>query len=173
VDPDGLDPIPTNLLQFYNALFGANFAGVDIRTGRDASVVFSLTIGDMRGLTLGPYIFLRSDAARQFNGRTSDGIALVGHELTHVLQFAGSDFVLGSFLSPYLHDFTANLVDGQAFMRAYQNIREEIVARSIEIRISRFLVDHKELFDKLMAGQSLTDEELDIVRAELVDTLWK
>src|SRR5688500_16457441 len=39
VDPDGLDPLPTALLQFYNAAFRNDFSSVDISSGPVARAV--------------------------------------------------------------------------------------------------------------------------------------
>src|SRR5688572_3698532 len=64
VDPDGLDPLPTVWLQFFNAMFRTDFSAVDVKTGGIGRVVTDTA--DASGVTLGHYIFLSPQAADNF-----------------------------------------------------------------------------------------------------------
>ena len=166
IDPDGLDPLPAGLLQFFNAVFKSNFGNVDIQTGRLARLVTKAADG-ADAVTLGPKIFLSADAAQEYEARTRDAIALIGHELMHVQQYRLMPEVHLNFFSLYFGNYLANRTSGQSANQAYQNITFEKQGFDAQRRIREFLERYGDIFRRLAEGEKLTPEEIKLVEREL------
>src|ERR1700730_5556606 len=160
VDPTGLDPLPANLAQFFGAFFGADFSHVDVQTGLIARMVTRIA-GSAGGVTIASTISLNPRVAEGYTARNAGSLGLVGHELTHVLQYE----VLGvnRFLQAYLQEYNYNRTQGQSDDQAYRNIIQEEVAYRVQGVLDGFLVNHQEIAEKLESGQSLNQEELNLV----------
>jgi RHS repeat-associated protein len=103
VDPNGYDPIPPDLLRFYNQFFGGDFSNVSLHT--DMSGMLERT-GNW-GVTFGNHIFLTPSAMEQIQAFSEQGITGLGHELTHVLQYQSLGFP--RFVNFYVLDTALNL----------------------------------------------------------------
>src|SRR5688572_30300310 len=176
IDPNGLEPLPAALLQFYSAVFKMDLSHVQIRTGMGATGV--TRAAGAKGVTVGGEIFLAPPDAADYEQRTSVGIALVGHELLHVSQQHLLDSCVGSaciqmpgFLTKYLTEYAGGRLRGQSHFEAYQGISFEQEAFRLERRIRNFLgssaARNREILRKLQAGQELTPDELELVRDSL------
>ena len=79
---------------------------------------------DMRGVTLGPRIYLRAGA---YDANTADGVELLGHELVHVRQYRGGMTVL-RYLWASRRGYRRNPYEVEAFALGAR-IRAEAAAR--------------------------------------------
>jgi len=165
LDPDGLRPLRANELQFFNAFFGADFSTVDVKSGFVANTITSVAGAD--GVTLGENIFLSPRSSQGFDQGDWSSVALVGHELTHVLQYRALG--IGKFLDLYLANYSFNRSKGQSDQEAYSNIVVEEVARKFEQRMVRFLNRNPEIAAKLESGESFSNSELDLISSALQD----
>ena len=163
VDPDGLRPLRANELQFFNAFFGADFSTVDVKGGVLGRAVTA--VAGAGGVTLGEDVFLSADDSARFDGGTARGVALVGHELTHVLQYRH----LGGqrFLDAYLQNYAFNRRSGQPHQEAYENIIQEDVAFKVGRVIRSFLAKNPDIASKLQAGQIFTDSDIALISSAL------
>jgi hypothetical protein len=73
----GGDPLPPNVRQKMESFFGTSFADVRVHVGPHASAIGALAF------TQGSHIHF---APGQYNPVTPQGQAILGHELTHVVQ---------------------------------------------------------------------------------------
>lgn len=163
VDPDGLEPLPADLLLFFNNFFTHDFSQVDVQTGLTAR--FVTAAAGAEGVTLGSTIYLSPAAAVDYEQATPSGIALLGHELTHVLQYSylGTD----RFLQGYGQNYVSNRVSGQGDYQAYSNIILETIASRVGTAIEGFLNNNPKIADKIRKGEALNKEETDKVRSAL------
>ena len=165
VDPNGLEPLDAKLLQFFNAFFDADFARVDIQTGLLAQAITG--IAGAEGVTLGENIYLSPEAARDYEKRNRSAIRLVGHELTHTLQYRH----LGTqrFLSGYLQHYSFSRTSGDTPDQAYRNIILEDIAFRVGSVIGDFLRTNPEIQGRLESGQSLSQQYLQQIDSALAD----
>ena len=158
VDPNGLEPLDSVLLQFFNSFFGADFSNVNVQTdGIVADAVTSAAGAD--GVTLGRQIFLSTFGARQYQKRNILGLSLIGHELAHTLQY--KTFGVKLFLQIYGSDYAVNRLDGQSDYDAYKNIAFEVNAQIFEGVIRDFLRNNPDIEGKLKNGEALTKQDID------------
>jgi len=165
LDPDGLRPLRANELQFFNAFFGADFSTVDLKSGLVANTITS--VAGALGVTLGENIFLSPRSSRAFDQGNKYAIALVGHELTHVLQYRALG--VGKFLDLYVANYSFNRSKGQPDQAAYRNIVVEEIARNFQRRIKSFLDQNPEIGAKLESGETFSNSELDLISSALQD----
>ncbi len=171
VDPNGLEDMPANWQTFFNAFFGLSennlgtFHGVDVETGLMGRLMTAP--GSVKGITFGETIYLNADAAREFEKRERDSVVLLGHELTHVLQYRE----IGSFtfLQAYVANYEANRESGDS--EAYKNIIFEQVAEKVEGVIKDFLDDNEDIANKLQTGEPLSLDDLNLIGSALSDAV--
>jgi RHS repeat-associated protein len=163
VDPDGLRPLRATELQFFNAFFGADLSTVDVKgglLGRAATAV-----AGTQGVTLGENVFLSPNASQGFDQGIRRSVALVGHELTHVLQYRH----LGGqrFLDGYLQNYAFNRRSGQAHNEAYEDIIVEEVARKVQGVVFDFLSQNPDIEAKLDSGEAFSASEIALISSAL------
>lgn len=83
------------------------------------------------GITLGSHIYIHE---RHFGPGGSLPLALVVHEVAHVVQFIREGHA--TFLARYLRDYSLNLLRGMSDYEAYLNIPHEIEARQVEAQVN-------------------------------------
>ena len=164
VDPSGEEPLEPSLLQFFNAFYDADFSSVDLEKGFLAHLITDKANATM---TFGDTILLTSKDTEELDAKTPDGIATLGHELAHVLQY----WVLGNarFLDAYLQQYKYNREAGMSDYKAYRNTIAEDAAWKVESVIRDFLNHDLQILVKLQTGQQLTKEEVNRVQGALVE----
>jgi RHS repeat-associated protein len=163
VDPNGLEPLSPSLLQFFRAFFGADFRTSDIQSGFLARV---LTIGGLSAITNGETVYLSPKSAKEVAANSPAGIGLLGHELTHVLQYR----VLGGlFGRDYLGNYSYNRREGMSDYGAYKKTITEDVAFKVEAIVNDFLNDVKNLdiLVKIQTNAPLSGDDMDRVSSAL------
>jgi RHS repeat-associated protein len=171
VDPDGREPLPASLLQFYNLLFHADFSKVDIQDGKFGQTAAENVAGQGGAVTLRNTIFLSEAAKTEYRARTIDGLALMGHELTHVVQY--NKLTTFGFLDTYFGEYATNRVyGGDDHYTAYENIPHERKAKSMQDYIAEFLMQHLNIYEKLRTGQDLSSGDKLIISAQLTPMFW-
>jgi len=90
---------------------------------------------------------------------------LVGHELTHVLQYRH----LGGqrFLDGYLQNYAFNRRSGQNHSEAYNDIIVEHVAQKVRGVIRNFLSENPDIAAKLESGEGFSADELSLISSAL------
>ncbi|HVT58933.1 MAG TPA: RHS repeat-associated core domain-containing protein, partial [Thermoanaerobaculia bacterium] len=164
VDPNGLEPLPTNWRYFFNVFFDADFSGVDVQRG---FVAHTLASGEVGAMTIGSTIFLNKDVDASYDAARPASIALIGHELAHVLQY--QHLGIRRFLEGYLQNYAYNRAQGQSGFDAYQNIVLEEIARQIQGVLRSFLEQHPEIAAKLASGADFTEAEMKAVSDALAE----
>lgn len=127
------------------------------------------SVAGAAGVTLGENVFLSPTGARNFDAGNIEGVALVGHELTHVLQYRH----LGGhrFLDAYLQNYAANRRAGQSDREAYRNIVVEHVAFQIRDVIRNFLSDNPDIATKLESGGTFSGSDLALISSALQEAI--
>ena len=163
VDPDGLRPLRATELQFFNAFFGADFSTVDVKGGLLGRAVTA--VAGAQGVTLGEDVFLSPDASRGFDQGIRRSVAVVGHELTHVLQYRH----LGGqrFLDGYLQNYAFNRRSGQTHSEAYHDIFVEEVASKVRAVVFDFLTENPDIAAKLKSGEAFSASEIALISSAL------
>jgi RHS repeat-associated protein len=163
VDPNGLRPLRATELQFFNAFFGSDFSSVDVRGGLLASAITSAF--GAGGVTFGETVFFSPVDSQRLESGTILGMSLLGHELTHVLQYRH----LGGqrFLDSYLQNYAFNRSSGQVHRGAYNDIIQEHVAGKVQEVVSTFLNENPDIAAKLASGQALSASEIDLISSAL------
>ena len=97
------------------------------------------------------------------------GLALVGHELTHVLQYRH----LGGrrFLDGYLQNYASNRRSGQSHDDAYRNIVLEDIAFKVGSVIRNFLAKNPEIASKIRSGEPFTGAEISLISSALQEAV--
>ena len=167
IDPDGLRPLKATELQFFNTFFGADFSTVDVKSGVLAKSITSAA--GASGVALGETIFLSSTSAKAFDQGALQAVALVGHELTHVLQYRALGMV--RFLDLYMLDYSFNRSQGQSDGEAYRNIVAEQVARKFQRSMAVFLDRNPGISAKLVSGATFSESELELIGSALRKTM--
>jgi RHS repeat-associated protein len=90
VDPTGDEPIDSSLLQFFALLFGEDFSTVDVHAGPGAGLV-SAAFDNALAVTIGEDIYLRPDMVGDYQSKSLKGVALLAHELTHVVHIVDKE----------------------------------------------------------------------------------
>jgi hypothetical protein len=156
VDPDGKDPLPTPLRQFFDAFFQGDYSRADIQTGRVARAVAGAA--GAAGVTVGRIVLLSQSGAEEYEQRTLEGISLVGHELAHTDQYRALG--IRPFLTVYLAEYLANRIDGQEDYDAYLNITAEVLANLAQEAVMSFLERNPGVLKKLQQGKELDEKDL-------------
>ncbi|HEX4965586.1 MAG TPA: DUF4157 domain-containing protein [Thermoanaerobaculia bacterium] len=165
LDPNGLEPLDASVLQFFNSFFHDDFSRVDIHAGLLGRFATAIA-GGANAVTLGKDVYLHPDYVRDYRRRNPSGVALVGHELTHVIQFQA----LGPlFLRGYFQNYDYNRKQGQSDQQAYENIIQEQIAFKVEDVVKHFLATNPDIAEKLQAGQSLSAGDLEKVSSAVAN----
>jgi len=141
--------------------------GVSVGPGTGLMGRLMTAPGSVKGITFGETIYLNADAARDFEKRDRESVALLGHELTHVLQYRE----VGSFtfLTAYVATYEANRESGDA--QPYKNIIFEQVADKVQGVIDNFLKNNLDIADKLQTGEPLSLTDLSLIGSALSDAV--
>jgi RHS repeat-associated protein len=155
VDPNGQEPLPANLLHFFNVLFDSDFSMVDIQSGIVGHVVAAEAHAD--AVTVGATVFLAKSEDAGYEAGAPGSLALIAHELTHVLQYN----VLGvaRFLQIYVHDYDQNKVNGMSDYDAYKHLVVEEIADRVQGIAQGILDKNPDIASTLASGQELTEEQ--------------
>lgn len=128
VDPDGYEPIPPEQLRFLTAYFGHDFSNVSLHTGWYGALI-AWMYGGQWGVTVGNQIYLSPSAVRAVRSSSPEGMAGLGHELTHVLSYE----VLGArFFWLYGLDIVHNITRGTPFRELHYSLMLERAANIVE-----------------------------------------
>jgi hypothetical protein len=163
VDPNGQAPLPANLLQFYNALFDADLASVDVQT--DLTAMLMTRVAGKGAITDDATVYLNSHYRDEYEKGTTDGYSLLGHELVHVLQY--QVLGVGMFRRSYAQNYLANREAGLGDYSAYKGIGQELVASLVESLLENFFDNNKGIREKLRKGLALSPQELEKVKSIL------
>jgi len=112
IDVRGLKPLDVVTLTFFNTYFNKNFKDVDVQTGELAHFITS--IAGAQAITFGNYIFV---AKGEYNNQSVGGLGLIGHELTHVLQYRKQG--KSEFLLKYFKEYQNARAKGKSHDEAY------------------------------------------------------
>jgi hypothetical protein len=155
-DPDGKEPLPANLRQFFDAFFMGDFSKIDIQTGFLGRKVTD--IADADGLTFGNVIFLSPYGAQQYHKKSDSGIELIAEELAHTQQF--QDLGMDSFLKIYIGSYFAGRASGESHDSSYNNILFEKTAKFMALEVMKFLDRYPKIRKKLDDGEMLNDKDI-------------
>ncbi len=108
-DPNGLEPIPADLLPIYESYFGRDFSNINLQTG-GAGAFVTRNMGNQWGVTFGNQIYLSADAVSGIGDRSPEALAILAHELEHTVQYDA----LGTrdFFLWYGADIVSNMARG-------------------------------------------------------------
>lgn len=130
IDPDGYEPIPPELLRYYNEFFGHDFSNVSLQIDMTGALKRTGTWG----VTLGNIVLLTPEAMGQVQAFHEKGIAGLGHELTHVLQY--ESLGIPAFLSFHVGNIALNAHEAIGGMnRLHDSLLLEQVANFAERRM--------------------------------------
>ncbi len=118
------EPLPADVREVLEEFFAVKLSGVWVCWGR--LVDFAASRFGFDGLTLGRWVFLSRTAHRDYRRRSVSGVALLGHEVQHVLQYRRLSVPI--FLARYLGQWVR-----VGF--AYSRIPLEIEAHAVEERL--------------------------------------
>ncbi len=166
VDPTGYEPIDPSLLQFFNALFDDDFSSVDVHTGISGNMV-ATSFNNALAVTIGEDIYVRHDKAESVELKTTKGIALLAHELNHVLQQRWQG-VLSSTLV-LAGQFVHGVRSGMSADRAYNSTDAEASSLTAEYVVRKFLENNPGIQDKLTSGEPLTWMDIDLISGAFQD----
>ncbi len=161
VDPDGLEPLEANVLQFFNRWFGADFSSTQLFL--DSRLVPNKNTA----IALGNFVFVEpGETSSGVRRRTLEGLALLGHELDHVRFY---QIVGGAFYGAYVGNYLENRFKGEGagHNEAYLGIVFEELARKTEARVRTFLQQHPDILEKLISGEPLSEADLEAINADV------
>ena len=163
VDPTGDEPIAPSVLSFLNSFFGEDFSSVDVHTGFAAKM--ATTINHPEAATVGEDIFIRPDLVGDYEAETPKGIALLAHELTHVLQYRSHGTVLSIavLFSQYFNNREAGMND----FNGYNATDAENSALVMERIVKSFLLENKNIYAKILSGEPVTLIESSMISSAL------
>jgi len=153
VDPNGLEPIPANLRKFYEALFGQSLASVEVY--RMPMVGEGLTTGSNS-------VFLSMRGFGWFQNRNVAGVALLGHELSHVVDVRASGGYF-NFMKAYVREVVTSTDDTPILETAMTEDR----AYTVGANIRDFLMssENADIRNALSADRPLSPQQLSRVAA--------
>ena len=166
LDPDGQEPLPFALLQFYNNAFESDYSNADIQTGTVANWLADKA--NASAITLGNTIYMSAWASNQYENRSFWSLSLLGHELTHVDQNrpAGPAAAVAfpSFTNWYLTQYLARRSAGLDHDQAYEGISFEKSASLAGNQVRDFLSSNPQIRKKLVNNSALTLHDLIKIR---------
>lgn len=122
-------------LKLLGLAFESDLSGVLLIGGLGGG--FVTAIAGARALTLGRWIFLSYPAWQLLERGCRDGLELLAHEVTHVVQYRR--WGMGGFLWDYLGEYLSMRARGRSHGAAYRDLRAEREARACEQICGRLL----------------------------------
>jgi RHS repeat-associated protein len=154
VDADGLKPLDAGIRSFLEVYFQRNLSGVRTHSGLFARLLSGIAGGP---ITFGQNIFLDRASSSAYESKSAEGIALIGHEVTHTIQYADQGFI--SFLIKYIEEYRANRAAGLNPQAAYEAISFEVSADEVQRLLENLLNGNLDILEALRSGTPLTDAQ--------------
>ncbi|HEX2834234.1 MAG TPA: DUF4157 domain-containing protein [Thermoanaerobaculia bacterium] len=164
VDPDGREPLDPAIRAFLEVFFGRDLSRVRVYGGAFARGIARVAGAD--AITIGNRIFFAAQPWRSYKSKTSEGVALAGHEVGHTIQYTDLGGIL-PFLSRYLGEYFANRRAGMGREEAYAAVSFEADAYLAQEEIEELFANHQDLLDAIQRGVTFTPDQMDVIRAEL------
>lgn len=135
VDPNGHAPMSANQLHIMYAYFGIDFSLVNLNSGSAANALASRFGAD--AVTFGNQIYLSDAGAQDVESGSSEGLALLAHELGHVRDFARLGIL--PYMGFYIGQGAHHLSRGVPWGELERHMSLERSAYDIEPDFVRFL----------------------------------
>jgi RHS repeat-associated protein len=156
VDPDGREPLDPGVRHFLEMYYGRDLSHVQVYGGFFSRILMSLFRGS-DAVTIGRRIFFEPSHFKDYKAKTATGIALAGHEVRHVFQYAALG--IPGFVRDYLHEYFQNRGNGMSPQDAYEKISFEQVAEQHQQNILNFFAQNAAILTAIQMGLGLTDAQ--------------